>query len=104
MYDLEELIMETHPLLFLFKSAEYASEMEIRSVVHKSGYSERDKVQLDDATPGRAFVYGGFGLVADGSIVYFGPRSDHKYAVEIMALAARCNIYIKTFVSRKPYR
>ncbi len=51
MDDLEEVIQATHPLLFLFKSSEYASEREVRSIVHKDNYAQASGVMFDTRDP-----------------------------------------------------
>lgn len=74
MLDLEEVIQATHPLLFLFKSSEYAAEREVRSIVHKDDYATASGVLFDDRDPKRAYIDGNAGLVSNNSILYFGPR------------------------------
>ncbi|WP_157367362.1 hypothetical protein [Aminiphilus circumscriptus] len=89
MADLEEVIQATHPLLFLFKSSEYSSEQEIRSIVHKDNYALASKVVFDDRDPKRAYVASKPGLISNKSIIYFGPKADHKFAIEAMGLRTR---------------
>lgn len=104
MEDLDELIQASHPLLFLFKSSEYASENEVRSIVHKGSYSTAEGVLLDDRSPKRAYIDGNPGLIPNDSIIFFGPKSDHRLAIETMAMASYIGLKIKVFVSNKPYR
>lgn len=104
MDDLEEVIQATHPLLFLFKSSEYAAEREVRSIVHKDDYATASGVLFDLRDPKRAYVDGNPGLVSNNSILYFGPKADHKYAIEAMGLAANLGIALRVFVSSMPYR
>lgn len=104
MTDLEEVIQATHPLLFLFKSSEYASEREVRSIVHKDDYAKTSGVIFDDRDPRRAYINGKKGLISDGSIIHFGPKADHKFAIEAMGLADSLGLKVRVFVSSKPYR
>jgi hypothetical protein len=104
MHDLEEVIQATHPLLFLFKSSEYAAEKEVRSIVHKDDYATTSGVLFDDREPKRAYVDGNPGLISNGSILYFGPKADHRHAIEVMGLAANITIDLRVFVSSMPYR
>lgn len=104
MQDLEEVIQATHPLLFLFKSSEYAAEREVRSIVHKPDYSTASGVLFDQRDPKRAYIDGNAGLISNNSILYFGPKSDHKHAIEVMGLAANLGIDIRVHVSSMPYR
>ena len=104
MADLEEVIQATHPLLFLFKSSEYAAEREVRSIVHKDNYATASSVEFDQREPKRAYVDGNVGLISNGSILYFGPKSDHRHAIEVMGLAANLGVDIRVFVSSMPYR
>lgn len=104
MDDLEEVIQATHPLLFLFKSSEYKAEREVRSIVHKNDYSSTSDVLFDQRDPKRAYIDGNTGLISNGSILYFGPKADHKHAIEVMGLAANLGIDLRVFVSSMPYR
>ncbi|MFM2348857.1 MAG: hypothetical protein RL654_3610 [Pseudomonadota bacterium] len=104
MDDLEEMIQATHPLLFLFKSSEYSAEKEVRSVVHKDDYAAASGVVFDNRDPRRAYIDGNTGLVSNGSILYFGPKADHKHAIEAMGLAANIGVNLRVFVSSMPYR
>ena len=104
MIDLEEVIQATHPLLFLFKSSEYASEREVRSIVHKGNYAQASGVVFDNRDPKRAYIESNFGLISDNSIIHFGPKADHKFAIETMGLAGTMGLNIRVFVSTKPYR
>lgn len=104
MQDLEEVIQATHPLLFLFKSSEYAAEREVRSIVHKPDYATASGVLFDQREPKRAYIDGNPGLVSNNSILYFGPKADHKHAIEVMGLAANLGIDLRVFVSSMPYR
>ena len=104
MRDLEEVIQATHPLLFLFKSSEYAAEREVRSIVHKPNYATASGVLFDQREPKRAYIDGNPGLVSNNSILYFGPKADHKHAIEVMGLAANLGIDLRVFVSSMPYR
>lgn len=104
MDDLEEVIQATHPLLFLFKSSEYAAEREVRSIVHKDNYAAASGILFDQRDPKRAYIDGNQGLVSNGSILYFGPKADHKHAIEVMGLAANLGIDLRVFVSSMPYR
>ena len=104
MDDLEAVIKATHPLLFLFKSSEYAAEREVRSIVHKDDYATASGVLFDQRDPKRAFVDGNPGVISNDSIIYFGPKADHKHAIEVMGLAANLGIDLRVFVSSMPYR
>jgi hypothetical protein len=104
MADLEEVIQATHPLLFLFKSSEYAAEREVRSIVHKDDYAAASGVLFDQREPKRAYVAGNPGLISNNSILYFGPKADHKQAIEVMGLAANLGVDLRVFVSSMPYR
>ena len=105
MEELDELIQAVHPLLFLFKSDEYSSEMEIRSIVHKGDYSSgKSGVLFDEQVPKRAFVDSSSGLISEGSIVYYGPKADHAYAIELMGSAANLGLDLQVYVSTMPYR
>ncbi|UZA67003.1 DUF2971 domain-containing protein [Pseudomonas viridiflava] len=104
MEDLEEVIQATHPLLFLFKSSEYASEKEVRSIVHAASYSTAEGVIFDERDPRRAFVEGNPGLICNGSILYYGPKADPKHAIEVMGLAANLGVAVDVYVSSMPYR
>lgn len=104
MDDLEEVIQATHPLLFLFKSSEYTAEREVRSIVHKDDYSSASGVLFDQRDPKRAYIDGNAGLISNGSILYFGPKADHKHAIEVMGLAANLGVNLRVFVSSMPYR
>jgi len=104
MQDLEEVIQATHPLLFLFKSSEYAAEKEVRSIVHKDSYAKLAGVHFDERSPQRAYIEGEQGLISNNSILYFGPKADHKHAIEVMGLAANLELDIQVFVSSMPYR
>lgn len=104
MKDLEEVIQATHPPLFLFKSSEYAAEREIRSIVHKDDYATASGVLFDQREPKRAYIDGNPGLISDDSILYFGPKADHKQAIEVMGLAANLGVNLRVFVSSMPYR
>ena len=104
MQDLEEVIQATHPLLFLFKSSEYASEREVRSIVHKPDYGTVSGVLFDQREPKRAYIDGNPGLVSNNSILYFGPKADHRHAIEAMGLAANLGVDLRVFVSSMPYR
>lgn len=104
MSDLEEVIQATHPLLFLFKSSEYATEKEVRSIVHKDNYATASGVHFDDREPKRAYIDGSPGLISNNSILYFGPKADQKHAIEVMGLAANLGVDIRVFVSSMPYR
>ncbi len=104
MKELEEVIEATHPLLFLFKSSEYASELEVRSIIHKNGYAKSDGVLFDTREPKRAFIESNKGLIGSNSIIHYGPKSDHKLAIEAMGLAATLGLDISVYVSSKPYR
>lgn len=104
MADLEEVIQATHPLLFLFKSSEYASEREVRSIVHKDNYAQASGVVFDNRDPGRAYIQSNVGLVSNNSIIHFGPKADHKFAIEAMGLADTLGVNVRVFVSTKPYR
>ncbi|MBW8832631.1 MAG: hypothetical protein JF606_25185 [Burkholderiales bacterium] len=104
MDDLEEVIQATHPLLFLFKSSEYSAEREVRSIVHKDDYATASGVLFDQRDPKRAYIDGNPGLVSNGSILYFGPKADHKHAIEVMGLAANLGVTLRIFVSSMPYR
>ena len=102
--DLEEVIQATHPLLFLFKSSEYASEREVRSIVHKDNYAQASGVSFDTRDPKRAYINGNPGLISNSSIIHFGPKADHKFAIETMGLADTLGVNVRVFVSTKPYR
>jgi hypothetical protein len=102
--DLDELIQATHPLLFLFKSSSYAAEKEVRSIVHKPTYAIDDGVSFDEREPARAYTTSKSGLISDGSIIFFGPKSSEDYAIEVMGQAANQGISLQAFVSSKPYR
>lgn len=104
MQDLEEVIQATHSLLFLFKSSEYSAEREVRSIVHKNDYAAASGVLFDQREPKRAYIDGNTGLVSNNSILYFGPKSDHKHAIEVMGLAANLGVDLRVFVSSMPYR
>ena len=104
MADLEQVIQETHPLLFLFKSSEYASEREVRSVVHHPDYASATGIMFDDRVPGRAYINGNPGVISSGSVVYFGPKADHKFAIETLGLASNLGLNVRAFISSKPYR
>lgn len=104
MQDLEEVIQATHPLLFLFKSSEYEAEREVRSIVHKPDYATASGVLFDQREPKRAYIDGTPGLLSNNSILYFGPKSDHKHAIEAMGLAANLGVDLRVFVSSMPYR
>lgn len=104
MQDLEEVIQATHPLLFLFKSSEYAAEREVRSIVHKPDYATASGILFDQREPRRAYIDGNPGLVSNNSILYFGPKADHKHAIEVMGLAANLGVDLRVFVSSMPYR
>ncbi len=104
MEDLEEVIQATHPLLFLFKSSEYAAEQEVRSIAHKDDYATASGVLFDQREPKRAYIDGNAGLISDNSILYFGPKADHKHAIEVMGLAANLGVDVRVFVSSMPYR
>ncbi|MGH6646522.1 hypothetical protein [Aquabacterium sp.] len=104
MEDLEEVIQATHPLLFLFKSSEYAAEREVRSIVHKPDYAAASGVLFDQREPKRAYIDGNPGLVSNNSILYFGPKADHKHAIEVMGLSANLGVELRVFVSSMPYR
>ncbi|ABZ00683.1 DUF2971 domain-containing protein [Pseudomonas sp. SbB1] len=104
MEDLEAVIQATHPLLFLFKSSEYSSEEEVRSIGHASNYSTREGVLFDDRSPRRAYIEGNPGVICNGSILYYGPKADPKHAIEVMGLAANLGVDIDVYVSSMPYR
>lgn len=104
MRELEEVIRETHPMLFMFKSSDYVAESEVRSVRHTNSYGNASGVELDAGDPRRAFIAGDDGLIVDGSIIQFGPKADKKLAIEVMHHAAQRGINVKVFVSTKPYR
>lgn len=104
MNDLRELIQATHPLLFLFKSSEYKDEQEVRSITHRDNYASSSGVIFDQRDPKRAYVNGNTGLISNNSILYFGPKSDNKHAIEVMGLAANLNINVRVFISSIPYR
>lgn len=104
MEDLEEVIQATHPLLFLFKSSEYSSEKEVRSIVHAANYSSAAGVSFDDRDPRRAYIEGNPGVICDGSILYYGPKADPKHAIEVMGLAANLGVDVNVYVSSMPYR
>jgi len=95
-----------HPLLFLFKSASWAAEREVRSLVHAPGYGSTNNIHLDDRAegPGRAYVDSASGVVSNGSIIYFGPKCDPAYAIELMHLAQNANIDVRVLMSALPYR
>lgn len=103
---LEEVIQATHPLLFLFKSSEYESEKEVRTIEHKPNYSTVSGVLFDkrENEPPRAYVDGHESLISNGSILFYGPKSNPNYAIEAMGLAANRQIDVDVFVSSKPYR
>ncbi len=102
--DIDEIIETIHPLLFLFKSSSYASELELRSITHKNGYSSSDGVCFDDRTPRRAFIKSPDGLICNKSIIHYGPKADHKLAIDLMGLAADRGISLQVHVSSKKYR
>lgn len=107
--DFDNLIKVTHPLLFLFKSSDYAAEEEVRSIIHKNDYSLKSEVFFMEnkafpENPKKAYIKGNKGLICDGSIIFFGPKSDEKYAIETMGLASELGKNIKVFISNKPYR
>jgi hypothetical protein len=105
--DLEELLEVTHPLLFLFKSPEYREEKEIRSLVHKSDYSLKSGVKFHgppDGSVKKAYVEGRKGLIGDGAIIFFGPKSDQRYAIEAMGLSNNLGKQVEVLLSSKPYR
>jgi hypothetical protein len=104
MEDFEELIQATHPLLFLFKSSEYGAESEVRSIVHKDNYATTSGVLFDEREPKRAYIDGNVGLISNGSILYFGPKADHRHAIEVMGLADNLGLDIRVNVSSMPYR
>ncbi len=107
MVELEEVIQATHPLLFLFKSSEYAAEREVRSICHKDSYGSASGVSFDDRGPDkprRAYVEGAPGLICDDSLLYYGPKSDPMRAIEAMGHAADLGIGLQVFVSSMPYR
>lgn len=104
MTDLEEVIQATHPLLFLFKSSEYASEREVRSIVHKDNYAQALGVVFDNRDPRRAYIESNLGVISNNSIIHFGPKADHKFAIEAMGLADTLGVNVRVFVSTKPYR
>ena len=102
--EFEEVLKASHPLLFLFKSSEYNAEKEVRTIIHTNGYSEKCGVHFDDRNPQRAYVDGGSGLLSNEAIVFFGPKSDTKWAIHTMGLASDRELVIDVFVSTKPYR
>jgi hypothetical protein len=102
--DLDELIEATHPLLFLFKSSEYAAEREVRSVVNTNDYATASGVIFDNREPKRAYLEGNLGLISSNSILYYGPKSNQYKAIETMGLAANLGIDLKVYVSSMPYR
>jgi len=102
--DLQKIIEATHPLLFLFKSADYASEKEVRSIIHTSSYSKSEKVELDDRVPKRAFIPSKDGLISKDTIIHFGPKADPNLAIESLALANLLGTKIRTHISTKKYR
>ncbi len=102
--DLDELIEATHPLLFLFKSSEYAAEREVRSVANTNDYATASGVIFDNQNPNRAYLEGNLGLISSNSILYFGPKSNQYKAIEVMGLAANLGIDLKVYVSSMPYR
>jgi hypothetical protein len=107
MKELETVIQEMHPLLFLFKSNEYVSEKEIRSIVHKTDYDSTQNVKFDthrETEPSQAYVESAAGLITSGSIIYFGPKSNQKYAIELMGKAANRSLKIDVYLSNMPYR
>lgn len=104
MVELEEVVKAVHPLLFIFKSSEYSAENEVRSIVHKDEYSQTCGVLFDDRSPARAYVRSSEGVVSNGSFIYFGPKSDHAYAIEAMGRAANLGVEARVFVSSMPYR
>ncbi|MFZ1730009.1 MAG: hypothetical protein WBQ23_00490 [Bacteroidota bacterium] len=96
MADLDEMLEATHPLVFLFKSTEYAAEGEVRSVVHKDDYANVSGVKFDDRDPKRAYVQSNAGVISDGSIIYFGPKANPNYAIEAMGLAADLGVSVRS--------
>ncbi len=104
MADLDTMLEATHPLVFLFKSTEYAAEGEVRSIVHKDNYANVSGVKFDDRLPKRAYVESNTGLISNGSIIYFGPKADRNYAIETMGLAADLGLDVQVYVSSMPYR
>jgi hypothetical protein len=104
MEDLEQVIQAMHPLLFLYKSGEYTAESEVRSIVHKDGYAAGQGVIFDLRTPSRAYVESAPGVISNGSIIYFGPKSDQTFAIEAMGHAANLPVEVKVFLSNMPYR
>lgn len=100
--DLNELIHEIHPLLFLFKSSGYQDEQEVRSVVHKNSYG--DNVEFDERTPSKAYCKSNEGLICNGSIIIYGPKADSALAIELMGLIAQRGIDAKVFMSQHQYR
>jgi hypothetical protein len=102
--DLEQAIQATHPLLFLFKSSDYSTEEEARIIIHKPSYAAADGVRFDDREPRQAYVEGGQGIICDGSIVFYGPKSDYKNSIDLMGMSEDAGKKIKVYVSTKPYR
>ncbi|MEZ2738888.1 DUF2971 domain-containing protein [Comamonas jiangduensis] len=107
--DFSEVIKETHPLLFLFKSSDYSAEEEVRSIVHKADYSSKSDVlfmgnEENPDVPKKAYIKGNPGLICNNSIIFFGPKADEKFAIETMGLACELGIDLKVFISNKPYR
>ena len=103
--DFQKLIVDTHPVLFLFKSSDYSSERELRSVVHRDNYGPAQGVQFDQREPPRkAFVSGGPGMICDGSLIFYGPKADEKLAIEVLGHAESQNVRLSAFMSNKPYR
>ncbi|WP_189413127.1 DUF2971 domain-containing protein [Neogemmobacter tilapiae] len=102
--DLDELIKSVMPLLFLFKSESYSSEQEVRTIMQTANYGSQSDVIFDDRDPRRAYVNGGDGLLSNGGIVLFGPKSDTAYAVELLGLISKTQRDIKVFMSEIKYR
>lgn len=102
--DLEQAIQATHPLLFLFKSSDYSTEEEARIIIHKPSYSAANGVKFDEREPRQAYVEGGADIICDGSIVFYGPKSNYKNSIDLMGMSADAGKKIKVYVSAKPYR
>ncbi len=104
--ELDEFVSQIHPFLFMIKTKEYSDEKEVRSIVHKKSYSTIDDVLFDrrHAEPNRAHILSSQPIITDGSIIFYGPKSDPNLAIEIQKIAEDKGIRIKAFVSSLPYR
>lgn len=72
--DFDAMIEATHPLVFLFKSTEYAAESEVRSIVNKNDYSAASGVKYDEREPKRAYVESNTGLISNNSIIFLAQK------------------------------